>query len=87
MNVKEPKMVDLILTGEDSEWELFEDYDFKIWQNKRCPDVFKNSNGKAFYGLGKIFQDPEGNLYTTSESRVPITFPYSPHSIVIKDIQ
>lgn len=76
------------LTGEDSEWnEIAEDQTIggKLWQNNRCYRVFKDDNG-AYDSEGKIFwewfTDEDGKQfkshYTSSDSRVYITFPYVP---------
>lgn len=62
------------LSGDDSEW--MEIYDGE-WQNKRCPHVFKDSNG-AYDSEGRIFRDPDGSCFTSRDSRVAITFPYVP---------
>lgn len=62
------------LTGEDDEWmEYIEGH----WQNKRCPHVFKDSTG-AYDGEGRIFREPDGACFTSRDSRIPITFPYTP---------
>lgn len=62
------------LTGEDSEW-------LECWpglfQNKRCPHVFKE-DGEAYDSTGRVFRDPDGSCCTNFESRVSITFPYTP---------
>lgn len=64
------------LTGEDAEWiEVADD----LWQNNRCFSVFKTQTG-AYNIDGKIFVEPDGAAYTNIDSRVPITFPYSPES-------
>lgn len=62
------------LTGNDYEW--FE-YMPGHWQNKRCSHVFKDSSG-AYDIEGKVFREPNGCCYTNMESRVPVTFPYTP---------
>ena len=70
------------LTGEDSEWEKI---DFQTLQNVRCSRVFKNINtGRVFDVEGKIFEEPDGARYSNRESSVDITFPYMPHTEVIK---
>lgn len=62
------------LTGEDSEWvEVSEG----TWQNNRCSHVFKDETG-AYDIDGRIFRTPGGGCYTNRDSRVYITFPYTP---------
>lgn len=79
------------LTGEDSEWmEISEG----LYQNNRCPRVFKE-NGEAYDIDGKVFwewytynleEGDEGypgtrtfkSHFTSKDSRVPVTFPYTP---------
>lgn len=66
------------LTGEDDEWnEVAEG----VFQNKRYSGVFKQVdrfNGQAYDIYGKIFKESNGSCYTSSESFVPIEFPYTP---------
>ena len=64
------------LTGEDNEW--VEVIDGEMWQNNRCSHVFKDADGNAYDGEGRIFREPNGACYTSSDSRVPVTFPYTP---------
>lgn len=64
------------LTGADDEWMEVDDGTF---QNVRCPHVFKK-NDQAYDIDGKIFREPSGACYTNFESRVPVTFPYTPKS-------
>ncbi len=65
------------LNGEDDEWI---DVDGKgTFQNRRCSHVFKE-NGSAYDIDGKVFREPNGLTYTSFDSRVPVTFPYSPHT-------
>ena len=64
------------LTGEDSEWNLITESDM-LYQNKRCPYVFKDRDG-AYDIQGKVFVDEKGGQFTNYESRVWITFPYTP---------
>lgn len=63
------------LTGEDSEWVNVGD---NKWQNNRCSHVFKDNAGNAYDIYGKIFREPDGACYTNKNSRVPVTFPYTP---------
>lgn len=66
------------LTGEDDEW--FEPME-GMWQNKRCSHVFKDrKDGPAYDINGRVFRDPDGSCWTNSDSRVTITFPYTPAS-------
>lgn len=62
------------LTGADDEW--FECSEGRF-QNKRAPSVFRE-NGEAYDIDGRIFREPSGVCFTGKESRVPVTFPYTP---------
>jgi hypothetical protein len=63
------------LTGNPDEWiEVSEG----LWQNIRCSHVFKDATG-AWDIYGMIFEDSDGSRYTNRDSRVPVTFPYTPH--------
>ena len=64
------------LTGEDDEWNEVGD---GVYQNRRCSHVFRE-NGQAYDINGKVFTDPDGFSYTGKDSRVDITFPYTPHT-------
>lgn len=66
------------LTGADDEWTDVAERDGKpLFQNKRCSHVFKE--GDYAYDInGKVFRDPSGACFTSRDSRVPVTFPYSP---------
>ena len=69
------------LTGCDSEWNEIGD---NLFQNNRCSHVFKK-DGKAYDIDGKVFSDDDGETWFTSgESRVYITFPYTPKTEYIK---
>ena len=74
------------LTGEDNEWGDVREYgESPSWQNKRRSSVFKNADGTCYDIDGKVFwewyKDKEGNsfksYYTSIDSRVPVTFPYT----------
>lgn len=62
------------LTGTDDEWT---EVGPGVFQNKRCSHVFKE-NGQAYDIEGRIFKPKNSGAYTSFESRVPVTFPYTP---------
>jgi hypothetical protein len=62
------------LTGEDNEWNQIKD---NLYQNRRSPRVFKE-DGQAYDIDGIVFRDPDGCYVTNKDSRVNITFPYTP---------
>jgi hypothetical protein len=76
------------LTGEDDEWtEVTRMSGYPHFQNKRCGSVFKDGkDGEAYDIDGKVFWEwyrdeepgePFKSHYTSFESRVPVTFPYT----------
>ena len=62
------------LTGADNEWHEVAPGTF---QNVRCSHVFKDETG-AYDINGRVFRDPDGSCWTNGDSRVPVTFPYTP---------
>ena len=62
------------LTGEDDEWIQVSE---GLEQNKRCFQVFRNSEG-AYDINGRVFEHSDGWVGTCSESHSPVTFPYTP---------
>lgn len=63
------------LKGTDDEWvEVGEG----VWQNKRCSIVFKGADGRAYDIDGIVWRDPDGSCFTNRDSRVYVTFPYTP---------
>lgn len=68
------------LTGKSEEWIEVAD---GMWQNVRCSHVFKDVNG-AWDIDGIIFEDNDGSRYTNRDSRVPVTFPYTPERQYIR---
>jgi len=77
------------LTGEDWEWnDVSEISGDTLYQNARCGHVFKNNEG-AYDIDGKVFwswmTDDNGekfkSYYTSRDSRVPVTFPYTPTTV------
>lgn len=67
------------LTGEDDEWIEVGD---GMFQNRRCSHVFKQ-NGEAYDSEGRVFREPNGSCYTSKNSRVPVTFPYTPNRVYV----
>lgn len=68
------------LTGEDDEWIELKP---GLYQNKRCPTVFKQ-DGKAYQIDYYVFREPDGTCYTNSKSKKEIkSFPYWPETKVI----
>lgn len=69
------------LTGNDDEWMEITDMNQGelLYQNTRCPRVFKDST-HAYDVEGKIFhkKGEPNSSYTNGDSRVTITFPYTP---------
>jgi hypothetical protein len=75
------------LTGEDDEWtNVTEISGVPQYQNKRCSSVFKDGkDGEAYDIDGKVFwewlENENGekfkSYFTSVESRVPVTFPYT----------
>ena len=66
------------LTGKEDEWCLLEYGHDPKWQSKRCPHVFKDADGRAYDSEGKIFRKSNGLFHINRDSRVYITFPYTP---------
>ena len=62
------------LTGEDEEWDDLGD---GMYQNNRCSHVFRKG-GEVYDINGRVFCEPNGACFTSLDSRVPVTFPYTP---------
>lgn len=62
------------LTGEADEWTEVSD---GVYQNRRCSHVFRE-NGQAYDINGIVFREPDGCCFTSGNSRVPVSFPYTP---------
>ena len=76
------------LTGHDNEWNEVDNGNNGImYQNKRDPSIFKETNGKSFWVEGKIFRTPDGCTYTNSDSHVEITFPWTRPEPEIIDVK
>jgi hypothetical protein len=71
------------LKGTDDEWNEVSE---GCWQNVRCSHVFKDLDvfdGQAYDMQGKVFREPSGSCYTSRDSRLPITFPYTPTTVYV----
>lgn len=68
------------LTGDDDEWIDRSDrgIDNMWWQNKRCTNVFKTRDGRAWYSMAVGFVQPDGSVEFNDRSHGHIEFPYSP---------
>ena len=55
----------------------------KRYQNKRCSRVFKDETG-TYDSKGKLFRLKDGGLVQRRESRVYITFPYTPKTEIVE---
>lgn len=62
------------LTGEDDEWD---DAGNGCLQNKRYSAVFKEKDGTVYNIEGKVFTDDGEVWYTSKDSIVDVTFPYT----------
>ena len=84
------------LTGEDWEWSDVSEFggrdDGPLYQNKRCSHVFKDSKG-AYDIDGIVWYDWHTDEktgerhkvhFTSRDSRVPVTFPYTPKTEYIE---
>lgn len=68
------------LTGEDWEWmDVSEMSGIPLKQNIRCSHVFKEGDW-AYDINGRIFREPNGSCFTSKDSKVTVTFPYTPVS-------
>lgn len=65
------------LTGKPMEWSEPINNEGTL-QNKRASHVFKDADGQAYDIQGKVFREPDGCTFTSGDSRVPVTFPYTP---------
>lgn len=65
------------LTGDESEWGEPLEYN-GTQQNKRCGHVFRDKDGASYDIEGRIFKEADGGCFTGKDSRVYISFPYTP---------
>lgn len=72
------------LTGAEDEWCEVGD---GVHQNRRCSHVFKQPDrfcGRPYDLQAVVFEEPNGSRFTGFHSMRPVTFPYSPRSVVVK---
>lgn len=78
------------LTGDDSEWcDVAEVSGYTLYQNKRCSRVFKEDDsvydieGKVFfdYYIDQETGEKRKSYFSNSQSRMPVTFPYTPTTV------
>ena len=77
------------LTGNDNEWDDLSKFGSvePSFQNNRFSEVFKRSDGSAYWINGKIFRMPDGTTYTSKDSCVDITFPWIKTKPQIIDVE
>lgn len=67
------------LTGAKDEWKEIGNC---LWQNKRCGHVFMEldpiDGWRHYDSRARVFREPSGACYTSRDSRVYVTFPYTP---------
>lgn len=70
------------LTDAPGEWVSLMYNDDMMYQNKRCPHVFKGEKG-AYDSSYYVFVDPDGSGCTNNQSRKYIEFPYTPERVYV----
>lgn len=73
------------LTGEDDEWGEPHDNE-GTQQNKRFSAIFRKKDGSAYNIEGRVFREPNGATYTSRDSRLPVTFPWTYTPPVVVDV-
>ena len=68
------------MTGEESEWnDVSEMMGSPTLQNNRYSSIFKDPDTGRVYDIsGKVFVEADGVSYTSGDSQVDVTFPYTP---------
>ena len=71
------------LTGQDDEWR---DVGSGMKQNIRCSRVFKDQSGRSFDIDAYMFINIDGKIYTNSDSSMDVTFPYTPATAYVSEL-
>lgn len=71
-----------LLTGEDSEWEHVYD---TTYQNKKCPALFKEADGKIYFLDGIVFRDGDSS-YTGWTKIKEMEGTYVSSKVIPKDL-
>lgn len=80
------------ITGDEDEWEQLNYSPDLAYQNKRCPSLFRDADGKVYNVEARIFSDDNGHTwYNCKESREYVELPYEvpakPECIIIDNMQ
>lgn len=80
------------ITGDEDEWEQLNYSPDLAYQNKRCPSLFRDADGKVYNVEARIFSDDNGHTwYNCKESREYIELPYEvpakPEYVIIDNMQ
>jgi len=70
------------LLGSDDEWDAVSR---TLWQNVRCPRVFKDLSSGAYDTRAIVFVNEKDQMFTKQpQSRRAVTFPYSPQTEYVR---
>lgn len=80
------------ITGDEDEWEQLNYSPDLAYQNKRCPSLFRDADGKVYNVEARVFSDDNGHTwYNCKESREYVELPYEvpakPECIIIDNMQ
>lgn len=80
------------ITGDEDEWEQLNYSPDLAYQNKRCPSLFMDADGKVYNVEAKVFSDDNGHTwYNCKESREYVELPYEvpakPEYVIIDNMQ
>ena len=80
------------ITGDEDEWEQLNYSPDLAYQNKRCPSLFRDADGKVYNVEARVFSDDNGHTwYNCKESREYVELPYEvpakPECVIIDNMQ